>query len=160
VPSFMPILPKTADVKARPAMLVGTGIRRSVKRARGISAEAQLSRFASQSGATARAGGEGAIGVPVKIDHALNRKFSVFVNAPATNPTYIRPDRTGKNRWEAPTGVLMRQLISKFVSDETGATAIEYCIIAAGISIVIVTAVNGIGGVLSGKFVAVSTSLK
>jgi hypothetical protein len=29
---------------------------------------------------------EGAIIFPVKIDHALNRKFSVFVNAPATNP--------------------------------------------------------------------------
>jgi pilus assembly protein Flp/PilA len=54
----------------------------------------------------------------------------------------------------------MRQQISKFVSDEAGATAIEYCIIAAGISIVIVTTVSGIGTVLSAKFVAVSTSLK
>jgi pilus assembly protein Flp/PilA len=54
----------------------------------------------------------------------------------------------------------MRQLISKFLNDETGATAIEYCIIAAGISIVIVTTVNGIGTVLKTKFVAVSTSLK
>ena len=54
----------------------------------------------------------------------------------------------------------MRQLFSKFLSDASGATAIEYCLIACGISIVIITAVNGIGTSLSGKFVAVSTSLK
>jgi hypothetical protein len=30
--------------------------------------------------------GEGAVVVPVKIDHSLNRSFSVFVNVPATNP--------------------------------------------------------------------------
>ncbi|WP_108513057.1 Flp family type IVb pilin [Bradyrhizobium algeriense] len=54
----------------------------------------------------------------------------------------------------------MRRLIARFVDDECGATAIEYCIIAAGISIVIVTAVNGIGSVLNTKFTDVSTSLK
>lgn len=54
----------------------------------------------------------------------------------------------------------MRQLFARFVGDESGATAIEYCLIAAGISIVIVTAVNGVGLVLSGKFTSISTSLK
>ena len=54
----------------------------------------------------------------------------------------------------------MRQLFSKFLGDASGATSIEYALIAAGISIVIVTAVNGIGSALSTKFVAVSTSLK
>ena len=54
----------------------------------------------------------------------------------------------------------MRRLLARFVDDECGATAIEYCIIAAGISIVIVTAVSGIGTVISGKFVEVSNSLK
>jgi pilus assembly protein Flp/PilA len=54
----------------------------------------------------------------------------------------------------------MRQLISKFLHDESGATALEYCIIAAGLSIVIVTAVNGVGSAVSTKFVSVSTSLK
>ena len=54
----------------------------------------------------------------------------------------------------------MRRLLARFVDDECGATAIEYCLIAAGISIVIVTAVNGIGTVLSGKFSDVSTSIK
>jgi pilus assembly protein Flp/PilA len=54
----------------------------------------------------------------------------------------------------------MRRLLARFVDDERGATAIEYCIIAAGLSIVIVTAVNGIGTMLSAKFSDVSSSLK
>ena len=54
----------------------------------------------------------------------------------------------------------MRQLFSKFLRDESGATAIEYCLIAAGISIVIVIAVNGIGTTLNGSFTLVNSSLK
>jgi pilus assembly protein Flp/PilA len=54
----------------------------------------------------------------------------------------------------------MRQLISKFLSDESGATAIEYCLIAVGLSIVIITAVNSIGGTLNTRFTSVNTSLK
>jgi pilus assembly protein Flp/PilA len=54
----------------------------------------------------------------------------------------------------------MCQSITRFFHDESGSTAIEYCIIAAGLSIVIVTAVNGIGSALSVKFTNVSTSLK
>jgi len=38
----------------------------------------------------------------------------------------------------------MRRLCSRFLSDQSGATAIEYCLIAVGISIVIIAAVNGI----------------
>jgi pilus assembly protein Flp/PilA len=54
----------------------------------------------------------------------------------------------------------MRQLISRFLNDESGATAIEYCLIAVGLSIVIITAVNGIGTTLNGKFTTINTSLK
>ena len=54
----------------------------------------------------------------------------------------------------------MLQVISRFLSDESGATAIEYCLIAAGLSIVILTAVNGIGSSLNTKFSAINTSLK
>jgi pilus assembly protein Flp/PilA len=54
----------------------------------------------------------------------------------------------------------MRRLLARFVDDECGATAIEYALIAGGISIVIVTAVNGVGSMLSTKFVDVSTSIK
>jgi pilus assembly protein Flp/PilA len=54
----------------------------------------------------------------------------------------------------------MLQLISRFLRDESGATAIEYCLIAVGLSIVIVTAVNGIGSTLNTKFASVNSSLK
>jgi pilus assembly protein Flp/PilA len=46
------------------------------------------------------------------------------------------------------------------LSDESGATAIEYGLIAAGISLAIIAAVNGIGLNLSGQFVSINTSLK
>ena len=39
----------------------------------------------------------------------------------------------------------MKNLVSRFVKDESGATAIEYGLIAAGIAIAIITAVNGVG---------------
>jgi pilus assembly protein Flp/PilA len=54
----------------------------------------------------------------------------------------------------------MRKLMSKFFSDQSGATAIEYCLIAASISIVILVAVNGMGTTLSGRFTSVNSSLK
>jgi pilus assembly protein Flp/PilA len=54
----------------------------------------------------------------------------------------------------------LQHLISKFLSDESGATAIEYGLIAAGIAIAIITAVNSVGGALTGTFNKVSTSLK
>jgi pilus assembly protein Flp/PilA len=54
----------------------------------------------------------------------------------------------------------MLQLFSRFIGDQSGATAIEYCLIAASISIVIVVVVNGMGTTLSNKFVSVNTSIK
>ena len=54
----------------------------------------------------------------------------------------------------------MRSLLSSFLSDQSGATAIEYALVAMGISIVIVAAVNGIGTRLNGTFTEVSTSIK
>ena len=54
----------------------------------------------------------------------------------------------------------MRRLIAQFLKDEAGATAIEYCLIASGIAIVIVVAVNGIGSGLNDKFTSVNASIK
>jgi pilus assembly protein Flp/PilA len=54
----------------------------------------------------------------------------------------------------------MKSLISKFFKDESGATAIEYGLIAAGIAIAIITAVQGVGSQLSTNFNNISTSLK
>ena len=54
----------------------------------------------------------------------------------------------------------MRRLFSKFISDQSGATAIEYCLIATGIAFVIIAAVNSIGTSLNGTFTSVNSSLK
>ena len=47
-----------------------------------------------------------------------------------------------------------------FLKNELGATAIEYGLIAAGISVVIIATVNAIGTTLNAKFDSISTQLK
>ena len=54
----------------------------------------------------------------------------------------------------------MKRSLLKFLSDESGATAIEYGLIAAGISIAIIAAVNGLGTNLNAKFTSINSSLK
>jgi pilus assembly protein Flp/PilA len=54
----------------------------------------------------------------------------------------------------------MKRIIAKFLADESGATAIEYGLIAAGISIAIIVVVNGLGSNLNTKFDSINTSLK
>jgi pilus assembly protein Flp/PilA len=51
-------------------------------------------------------------------------------------------------------------IISRFVRDESGATAIEYGLIAALIAVVIITAVTAVGTKLSTTFTSVSSNLK
>jgi pilus assembly protein Flp/PilA len=54
----------------------------------------------------------------------------------------------------------MKEAFLKFCRDESGATAIEYGLIAAGISIAIIVAVNGLGSNLNTKFATINSSLK
>jgi pilus assembly protein Flp/PilA len=54
----------------------------------------------------------------------------------------------------------MKNLIARFVQDESGATAIEYGLIAAGISLAIIAVVNGLGTNLNAKFTSINNSLK
>ena len=54
----------------------------------------------------------------------------------------------------------MKKLIARFAKDESGATAIEYGLIAAGISLAIIAAVNGLGTNLNSKFTDINSSLK
>jgi len=53
----------------------------------------------------------------------------------------------------------MSKLVA-FLKNESGATAIEYGLIAAGISIAIIATVNGLGTQLNAKFTSISTALK
>jgi pilus assembly protein Flp/PilA len=54
----------------------------------------------------------------------------------------------------------MPKLFARFLNDESGATAIEYGLIAAGIALAIIAAVNGVGTALNTSFTTISTSLK
>jgi pilus assembly protein Flp/PilA len=51
-------------------------------------------------------------------------------------------------------------LLRRFASDERGATAIEYGLIAAGISVAIIAVVQSLGSSLNTTFTSVSTALK
>ena len=53
----------------------------------------------------------------------------------------------------------MSKFITKFVNDESGATAIEYGLIVALIAVVIVTAVTTLGGKLNGAFTTVASKI-
>jgi pilus assembly protein Flp/PilA len=54
----------------------------------------------------------------------------------------------------------MKRVFKAFVTDESGATAIEYGLIAAGIALAIIAVVNGLGGKLNTKFGSINSSLK
>jgi pilus assembly protein Flp/PilA len=54
----------------------------------------------------------------------------------------------------------MKNLFVRFVKDDSGATAIEYGLIAAGISVAIIAVVNGLGTKLNTAFSSISTQLK
>ncbi len=54
----------------------------------------------------------------------------------------------------------MYQLLVNFGKDQSGATAIEYGLIAAGISVAIIAVVNGLGTQLNSTFTSISSSLR
>ncbi len=54
----------------------------------------------------------------------------------------------------------MKNFVMRFVRDESGATAIEYGLIAAGIAVVIIGAVNALGTKLNTTFSTVTSTMK
>lgn len=54
---------------------------------------------------------------------------------------------------------LMKNIVARFLKDESGATAIEYGLIATGIALVIITAVTTVGGNLKDRFQDVANAL-
>ena len=54
----------------------------------------------------------------------------------------------------------MKTLVSRYLKDESGATAIEYGLIAAGISVAIIAVVNGLGTKLTNTFQSVTDQMK
>ena len=65
----------------------------------------------------------------------------------------------GETRAASEEAVVPR-LLARFWNDQSGATAIEYALIAAGISLVIIVAVQSIGTTLNGRFAEINASLK
>jgi pilus assembly protein Flp/PilA len=61
----------------------------------------------------------------------------------------VRPRRAG-----------LKKVLLKFFADESGATAIEYALIAAGISLAIIATVNKLGSTLNTTYATINTSLK
>ena len=53
----------------------------------------------------------------------------------------------------------MRNLLADFLSNESGATAIEYGLIATGIALAIITAVQAVGTALNGDFAKASAGI-
>jgi pilus assembly protein Flp/PilA len=54
----------------------------------------------------------------------------------------------------------VKLLVLRFVEDGSGATAIEYGLIAAGIAVAIIAVVNGLGTTLNAKFSSIASQLK
>jgi pilus assembly protein Flp/PilA len=54
---------------------------------------------------------------------------------------------------------MMKNVLRDFLADESGATAIEYGLIAAGIALAIIAIVNGLGTKVNSKFTSINTSL-
>jgi pilus assembly protein Flp/PilA len=54
----------------------------------------------------------------------------------------------------------MKNIFARFLKDESGATAIEYGLIAAGIALAIITALGTVGTNLNAKFTSIGTALK
>lgn len=55
---------------------------------------------------------------------------------------------------------VVKRNILAFLSEESGATAIEYGLIAAGIALAIIAVVNGLGSNLNTQFASINSSLK
>jgi pilus assembly protein Flp/PilA len=54
----------------------------------------------------------------------------------------------------------MKDIVARFAQDESGATAIEYGLVAAGISVAIIAVIQGLGNNLKTAFSGLSTVIK
>jgi pilus assembly protein Flp/PilA len=75
------------------------------------------------------------------------------------SPTGRTQRRQGPAQTETEQEFAMTNLVMRFAKDESGATAIEYGLIAAGISVAIITVVNTLGSQLKSTFSNISSQL-
>ena len=92
-----------------------------------------------------------------------NCSFRVYPNL-EPSPVFL-PARTNTQHhiwhhiWHHKEATLKR-IVRKFLSDNSGATAIEYGLIAAGIALAIIAVVNGLGTNLNNVYTSINSSLK
>jgi pilus assembly protein Flp/PilA len=81
----------------------------------------------------------------------MNERAADFAGSLRLAPRICGTDREPWN---------MKKILKNFIADESAATAIEYGLIAAGISLAIIAIVNGLGTKLNTKFTSINSSLK
>jgi pilus assembly protein Flp/PilA len=64
------------------------------------------------------------------------------------------------NAWELKEPIAMKTIIARFVKDESGATAVEYGLVAAGISVAIIAVVQSLGTNIKTAFSSLSSVLR
>jgi pilus assembly protein Flp/PilA len=84
-----------------------------------------------------------------KLIHQINHVERAIAQVP------LRGDRRSTAEEQS-----MQTHIMRFIRDESGATAIEYGLIAAGIAVAIIATVQALGSNLNSTFTSVSTALK
>jgi pilus assembly protein Flp/PilA len=90
----------------------------------------------------------------------------IFVNSDKFSVPHLPGLRSGLvnsagvEKQRRPVEAEVKRTVLNFLSDESGATAIEYGLIAAGISLAIIAIVNGLGANLNTKFTDINSSLK
>ena len=95
--------------------------------------------------------------VSIDVSSEKSLKLDVIVLCNFRSPRVFTGGDFGQQRiWR----IGVKRIFLKFLSDQSGATAIEYGLIAAGIAVAIITAVNGVGSSLSTEFGNISSSLK
>jgi len=86
--------------------------------------------------------------------------YVMFLIKPAAKRNYNFFRKCGVRCLCPQRSYTMKKLVMCFLKDASGATAIEYGLIAAGISVAIIAAVNGLGTKLNDTFTSISTQLK
>ncbi len=86
---------------------------------------------------------------------------SIFLSAIVKGLPTLWPKRQTSPTWSPNLGrPAVRDLLYRFLRDESAATAIEYGLIAAGISLAIIAVVSNLGTKLKSTFSSISTQLK
>ena len=93
---------------------------------------------------------------------ARNLKSPIHTSLDFTQhvPAAELSSRASHNRISNGLEAKLKQKVLQFLSDESGATAIEYGLIAAGIALAIIAVVNGLGTNLNTQFTSINNSLK